>query len=175
MASFKWPPGNRRYAREQADSDRHLEKHHQRSGFNCRRFPLKQIRGRADDYDFRLVDSPGTNFFIRRFNDLIRRWTNPPWRTFQRILGTPKPLDAPEPLCEGWLATAARGDSPRSSSAQCRCPLLRRGSTTSSPKTAEVLTRIWSEQAALAGGADAGSSTSQPEETDQPTYPWSRS
>ncbi len=37
------------------------------------------------------------------------------------------------------------------------------------------LTRIWSEQAALAGGADAGSSTSQPEETDQPAYPWSRS
>src|SRR5437867_5370640 len=28
-----------------------------------------------------------------------------------------------------------------------------------------VLTRIWSEQPALAGGADAGSSTSQPEET----------
>jgi hypothetical protein len=28
---------------------------------------------------------------IRRFNDLIRRWTNPPWRTFQRILGPPKP------------------------------------------------------------------------------------
>jgi hypothetical protein len=26
-----------------------------------------------------------------------------------------------------------------------------------------ALTRIWSEQAALAGGADAGSSTSQPE------------
>jgi hypothetical protein len=25
VASFKWPPGNRRYAREQADSDRHLE------------------------------------------------------------------------------------------------------------------------------------------------------
>jgi hypothetical protein len=35
--------------------------------------------------------------------------------------------------------------------------------------------RIWSEWAAVAGGADAGSSTSQPEETDQPTYPWSRS
>jgi len=39
-----------------------LTNHHQRSGFNCRRFPLKQIRGLADDCDFRLVDSPGTNF-----------------------------------------------------------------------------------------------------------------
>ena len=29
----------------------------------------------TDDRDFRLVDSPGANFFIRRFNDL----------TFQRI------------------------------------------------------------------------------------------
>src|SRR5438874_2812407 len=62
-----------------------------------------------------------------------------------------------------------------SSSARYRCLLSRRGSTASSPKTAEVLTRIWSEQAALSGGADVGSSTSQPEETDQPTYPWSRS
>ena len=49
VASFKWSPGNRRYAREQADSDRHLEKHHQRSGLNCRRFSLKQIRGLADE------------------------------------------------------------------------------------------------------------------------------
>ena len=49
VASFKWPPGNRRYAREQADSDRHLEKHHHRSGLNCRRFPIKQIRSLADE------------------------------------------------------------------------------------------------------------------------------
>src|SRR5216117_4411745 len=69
----------------------------------------------------------------------------------------------------------ARSTTRYSSSARYRCLLSRRGSTASSPKTAEVLTRIWSEQAALAGGADAGSSTSQPEETDQPTYPWSRS
>jgi hypothetical protein len=68
MASFKWPPDNRRYAREQADSDRHLEKHHQRSGFNSRRFPMKQICGLAADRDFRLVDGTAANFFIRRFN-----------------------------------------------------------------------------------------------------------
>ena len=44
-------------------------------------------------------------------------------------------------------------------------PLSPRGSTVSLPKAAKALTRIWSEQAALADGADAGSSTSQPEET----------
>jgi hypothetical protein len=50
VASFKWPPGDRRYAREQADSDRYLEKHHRRSGSNCRRFPVnKQICGLGDE------------------------------------------------------------------------------------------------------------------------------
>jgi hypothetical protein len=39
----------------------------------------------VDDRDFRLVDGAAAIFFIRRFNDL----------TFQRILGTPKPLDPP--------------------------------------------------------------------------------
>src|SRR5438046_6154801 len=72
-------------------------------------------------------------------------------------------------------STSARSTMRCSSSARYRCPLSRRGSTASSPKTAEVLTRIWSEQAALAGAADAGSSTSQLEETAQPAYPWSRS
>ena len=62
VASFKWPPGNRRYAREQADSDRHLEKHHRRSGLNCRRFPLKQIRGLADERHFSLVDGAAAIF-----------------------------------------------------------------------------------------------------------------
>jgi hypothetical protein len=58
VASFKWPPGNRRCAREQADSDRHLEKHRRRSGLNCRRFPLKQIRGLVDERrDLYLKDS----------------------------------------------------------------------------------------------------------------------
>jgi len=42
------------------------------------------------------------------------------------------------------------------SSARYRCPLPPRGSTASSPKAAKGLTRIWSEQAAVAGGADAG-------------------
>src|SRR5439155_22014735 len=62
-------------------------------------------------------------------------------------------------------STSALSTMPFSSSAQSRCQLSPRGSTASLPKTAEVLTRIWSEQAAVAGGADAGSSTSQREET----------
>jgi len=70
-----------------------------------------------------------------------------------------------------WLGAAARLlRLPRACS-----PWRVAGECVSSPKTAEVLTRIWSEQAALAGGADAGSATSQPDETDQPAYPWSRS
>src|SRR6266536_1547692 len=43
-------------------------------------------------------------------------------------------------------STSARSTMPCSSSARCRCPLSPRGSTASSPKTAKVLTRIWSEQ-----------------------------
>jgi hypothetical protein len=32
------------------------------------------------------VDGAAAIFFICRFNDLIRRWTNPPWRTFNESL-----------------------------------------------------------------------------------------
>ena len=63
VASFKWPPGNRRFAREQADSDRHLEKHYPRCGLNRRRFPLKQIRARRPP--LQISRRRSSNFFIR--------------------------------------------------------------------------------------------------------------
>ena len=54
------------------------------------------------------------------------------------------------------LRGSARSTMRFSSSAPYRCPLSRRGSTASSPKTAKAPTRIWSEQEPVAGGADAG-------------------
>src|SRR5262249_37089724 len=53
-------------------------------------------------------------------------------------------------------STSALSTMRCSSSARYRCPLSRRGSTASSPKAAKTLTRIWTEQAPVAGVADAG-------------------